>query len=184
MRILKAVEGSVLWLLQDNFWAAQNLKKEAHNRGIDAQRLVFAERMPLPDHLARHRLADLFLDSFPYNAHTTTSDALWTGLPVLTLVGQSFASRVAASLLNAVGLPELITRTQEEYEALAIELALNPKKLADIKLKLANNRLTTPLFDTPLFTKHLESAYIQVYERYQSGLEPTHFSVLSINTIY
>jgi len=184
MRILKSVEGSVLWLLQDNFWVAQNLKKEAEKLGIAADRLVFAERMPLPDHLARHRLADLFLDTLPYNAHTTTSDALWTGLPVLTLIGQSFASRVAASLLNAVGLPELIARTQEEYEALAIELALNPKKLADIKLKLFNNRLTTPLFDTPLFTKHLESAYIQMYERHQSGLEPSHFSVVSINSIY
>jgi predicted O-linked N-acetylglucosamine transferase (SPINDLY family) len=133
--------------------------------------------MPLPDHLARHRLADLFLDTFPYNAHTTTSDALWAGLPVLTLIGKSFASRVAASLLNAIGLPELIANTQVEYEALAIELALNSKKLADIKLKLAKNRLSTPLFDTPLFTKNLEAAYIQMYERYQSGLEPSHFSI-------
>jgi len=179
MRILKAVEGSVLWLFQDNSWAVENLKKEAEKLGIAADRLVFAERMPLPDHLARHRLADLFLDTFPYNAHTTASDALWTDLPVLTLMGQSFASRVAASLLNAVGLPELITRTQEEYEALAIELALSPKKLADLKLKLSNNRLTAPLFDTPLFTKHLEAAYIQMYECHQSGLEPTHFSVVS-----
>jgi predicted O-linked N-acetylglucosamine transferase (SPINDLY family) len=178
IRILKSVEGSVLWLLQDNSWAAQNLKKEAQNRGVNTQRLVFAERMPLPDHLARHRLADLFLDTFPYNAHTTTSDALWACLPVLTLMGQSFASRVAASLLNAVGLPELIVNTQDEYEALAIELAMNPKKLADVKLKLANNRLSAPLFDTPLFTKNLEAAYIQMYERNQSGLEPAHFSVV------
>jgi predicted O-linked N-acetylglucosamine transferase (SPINDLY family) len=178
MRTLKSVEGSVLWLLQDNVWAVQNLKKEAQNRGIDAQRLVFAERMPLPEHLARHRIADLFLDTFPYNAHTTTSDALWAGLPVLTLIGQSFASRVAASLLNAIDLPELITSTQEEYEALAIELALNLKKLADIKLKLAKNRLTTPLFDTPLFTKNLEAAFIEIYERHQGGLEPAHFSVI------
>jgi predicted O-linked N-acetylglucosamine transferase (SPINDLY family) len=179
MRILKAVEGSVLWFLQDNLWVAQNLKKEAKNRGIDAQRLVFAERMPLPDHLARHRLADLFLDTFPYNAHTTTSDALWAGLPVLTLIGQSFASRVAASLLNTIGLPELIANTQEEYEALAIELALNTKRLADIKLKLAKNRLSTPLFNTPLFTKNLEAAYIQMYERHHSGLEPDHISIVS-----
>jgi predicted O-linked N-acetylglucosamine transferase (SPINDLY family) len=179
MRILKAVEGSVLWLFQDNSWAVENLKKEAKKRVIAADRLVFAERMPLPDHLARHRLADLFLDTFPYNAHTTTSDALWAGLPVLTLIGQSFASRVAASLLNAIGLPELITSTQEEYEALAIELALNSKKLADIKLKLAKNRLTTPLFDTPLFTKNLEAAFIEMYERLQGGLEPAHFSVVS-----
>ena len=147
MRILKAVEGSVLWLFQDNAWAVDNLKKEAEKQGIVADRLVFAKRLPLPEHLARHHQADLFLDTFPCNAHTTTSDALWAGLPVLTLMGQSFASRVAASLLNAVGLSELITSNQEEYESLAIELAMNPNKLADIKLKLANNRMTTPLFE-------------------------------------
>jgi protein O-GlcNAc transferase len=176
MRILKAVEGSVLWLFQDNSWAVENLKKEGEKQGIAADRLVFAERLPLSEHLARHRQADLFLDTFPYNAHTTTSDALWTGLPVLTLMGQSFASRVAGSLLNAVGLPELITSNQEEYEALAIELALNPKKLADIKLKLANNRLTAPLFDTPLFTKNIEAAYIEIYGRYHTSLEPDHIT--------
>jgi predicted O-linked N-acetylglucosamine transferase (SPINDLY family) len=127
--------------------------------------------------LARHRQADLLLDTFPYNAHTTTSDALWVGLPVLTLIGKSFASRVAASLLNAIGLPELVTKTQEEYEALAIELAIAPQKLEDIKLKLANNRLTTPLFDTPLFTKNLETAYIEMHERCQIGLEPENISL-------
>ena len=177
MRILKAVEGSVLWLFQDNSWAVENLKKEAEKQGIDGQRLVFAERMPLVEHLARHRHADLFLDTLPYNAHTTASDALWAGLPVLTLMGGSFASRVAASLLNAIGLPELITSTQEEYEALAIELAMNSKKLSETKLTLANNRLTTPLFDTPLFTKNLEAAYIKIYERYHADLEPEHISI-------
>jgi predicted O-linked N-acetylglucosamine transferase (SPINDLY family) len=177
IRILKAVQGSVLWLFQDNIWAVENLKKEAQKQGVDAQRLVFAQRMGLPEHLARHRNADLFLDTLPYNAHTTTSDALWAGLPVLTLTGQSFASRVAASLLNAIGLPELITATQEEYEALAIELAMNPKKLADTKLKLASNRLTAPLFDTPLFTKHIEAAYIKMYRRYQNDLQPDHISI-------
>jgi predicted O-linked N-acetylglucosamine transferase (SPINDLY family) len=177
MRMLKAVEGSVLWLFKDNSWAVENLKKEALKQGVDAQRLVFAERMPLPEHLARHRQADLFLDTLPYNAHTTCSDALWAGLPVLTLVGQSFASRVAASLLNAIGLPELITNTQEEYEALAIELAMNPQKLRDIKLKLARNRLTTPLFDTPLFTKNLEAAYIKMMKRYQADLQPDHITI-------
>jgi predicted O-linked N-acetylglucosamine transferase (SPINDLY family) len=177
MRILKAVEGSVLWLFQENSWAAENLKKEAENHSISSDRLIFAERQPLSEHLARHRQADLFLDTFPYNAHTTASDALWAGLPVLTMMGQSFASRVAASLLNAIGLPELITNTQEEYEALAIELANNPKKLADIKLKLAKNRLTTPLFDTPLFTKNLEAAYSEMYERYQTDLEPDHIVI-------
>ena len=174
MRILKAVEGSILWLFQDNTWAVENLKKEAQKQGVDAQRLVFSERLPLPEHLARYRQADLFLDTFPYNSHTTASDALWAGLPVLTLMGRSFASRVAASLLNAVGLPELITNIQEEYEALAIELAMNPIKLKDIKLKLVNNRLTTPLFDTPLFAKNIESAYIKMYDRYQADLGPEH----------
>jgi len=177
VRILQAVPGSVLWLLQDNLWAGENLRKEAAMRGIDAKRLVFADRLVLPEHLARHRQADLFLDTLPYNAHTTSSDALWTGLPVLTLVGQSFASRVAASLLKAISLPELITNTQEEYEALAIELAMNHQKIADIKLKLANNRLTTPLFNTPLFTKNLESAYIKMYERYQNDMKPDHILI-------
>ncbi len=177
MRILKAVEGSILWLFQDNSWAVENLKKEAEKQGISGDRLVFAERLPLPEHLARHRQADLFLDTFPYNAHTTTSDALWSGLPVLTLMGKSFASRVAASLLNAIGLPELITSTQEEYEALAIELATNPQKLTDIKFNLARNRLTTPLFDTPLFTKNIEAAYIQMMERYQIDSKLDHIFI-------
>ena len=177
MRILKVVEGSVLWLLQDNSWAVENLKKEAEKLGIAADRLVFAERLPLPEHLARHRQADLFLDTFPYNAHTTTSDALWTGLPVLTLIGQSFASRVAASLLNAIGLPELITTSQDEYEVLAIDLAKNPQKLAAIKQKLANNRLSAPLFDTPLFTKYLEAAYMQMMNTYQEDLQPEHIFI-------
>jgi protein O-GlcNAc transferase len=177
MRILKVVEGSVLWLLQDNSWAVENLKKEAEKQGIAPDRLVFAERLPLPEHLARHHQADLFLDTFPYNAHTTTSDALWAGLPVLTMMGQSFASRVAASLLNAIELPELITNTQEQYEALAIELTLNSKRLASIKLKLANNRLSAPLFDTPLFTKNLEAAYIKMYEQYQAGLKLQHIFI-------
>jgi predicted O-linked N-acetylglucosamine transferase (SPINDLY family) len=179
MRILKLVDGSVLWLFKDNPWAVENLKKEAIARGVDGARLVFAERMSLSEHLARHRQADLFLDTLPYNAHTTTSDALWAGLPVLTLMGQSFASRVAASLLSAIGLPELITTTQEEYEALAIELAINPQKLADIKLRLVNNRLTTPLFDTPLFTKNIETAYIKMMERYHADLKPEHLKIFS-----
>ena len=178
MRILKAVESSVLFLFQDNSWVVENLKKEAEKQGIASDRLVFAERLPLPEHLARHHQADLFLDTFPYNAHTTASDALWAGLPVLTLAGQSFASRVAASLLNEIGLPELITSSQEEYEALAIELALNPNKLADIKLKLANNRLSAPLFDTPLFTKNLEAAYRVMYERCQAGIKPESISII------
>ena len=177
MRILNSVEGSVLWLFQDNSWAADNLKKEAEKQGIAADRLIFAEHMPLKEHLARHRRASLFLDTLPYNAHTTTSDALWAGLPVLTLMGQSFASRVAASLLNAIDLPELITSSQEEYEALAIELALNPNKLEDIKSKLANNRLAAPLFDTPRFTKNIEAAYLRMFRQYQADLAPEHITI-------
>jgi protein O-GlcNAc transferase len=181
MRILSLVEGSVLWLLADNPAAKNNLIKEAASRGIESSRLIFADRMPLAEHLARHRQADLFLDTLPYNAHTTASDALWAGLPVLTLIGNSFAGRVAASLLNAIGLPELITTSQEEYESLAIDLATNPQKLAAIKQKLAENRLTTPLFDSPLFTKHLEAAYIKMYERYQNDLPPDHIYSFIIN---
>ena len=163
MRILKKVDGSVLWLSENNPTANANLRQEALNRGIDPQRLVFAPRMPLvAEHLARHRAADLFLDTLPYNAHTTASDALWAGLPVLTCMGESFASRVAASLLSALDLPELITQTQEEYEALAIELASKPEQLSAIKQKLDRNRLTKPLFDTPLFTRHIEDAYTQM----------------------
>jgi predicted O-linked N-acetylglucosamine transferase (SPINDLY family) len=170
MRILKIVEDSFLWLLQDNAWVINNLKNEAQKQGVDPNRLLFADRMPLPEHLARHCQADLFLDTFPCNAHTTASDALWAGLPILTMMGQSFASRVTASLLTAISLQELITDTQEKYEALAIELAMNPQKLLDIKFKLANTRLSTPLFDTPLFTKHVESAYIQMYDVYKANL--------------
>ena len=177
VRILKAVEGSVLWLFQDNHLAAENLKKEAEKQDIAPDRLVFAERLPLSEHLARHHQADLFLDTFPYNAHTTTSDALWSSLPVLTLMGQSFASRVAASLLNTIDLPELITTSQEDYEALAIDLAMNPKKLIEIKLKLAHNRLATPLFDTPLFAQNLEAAYLRMYEIYQADLQPDHIVI-------
>ena len=177
MRILKAVEDSVLWLFEDNPTAVINLRKEAQTKGIDPNRLVFAKRMKLPEHLARHRVADLFIDTLPYNAHTTASDALWTGLPVLTCMGESFASRVAASLLNAIELPELITTTQEQYEATAIELATNPAKLRAIKDKLERNRLTTALFDTPRFTKHIEAAYTQMYERYQTDLPPDHIYI-------
>jgi predicted O-linked N-acetylglucosamine transferase (SPINDLY family) len=177
MRILNAVEGSVLFLYAENEWSKANLMHEAGLRGINHARLVFGKNIPADEYLARYRVCDLFLDTAPYNAGTTASDALWVGLPVLTLIGQSFASRMAASLLNAIGLPELITNTQEEYESLAIELAMNHQKIADIKLKLANNRMTTPLFDTPLFAKNLEAAYIKMYERYQADLSPDHISI-------
>ena len=175
MRILKNVEGSVLWLSENNATAAANLRKEADNRSVNPDRLVFAKRLPLlADHLARHRLADLFLDTLPFNAHTTASDALWAGLPVLTQIGETFAGRVAASLLMAIGMPELITSTPQAYEDLAIELATNPEKLVALKHKLANNRRTAPLFDMKLFTKHIEAAYRAMYERYQADLPPDH----------
>lgn len=178
MRILKQVDGSVLWLLDESPAAVNNLRKEAVSRGVDSSRLIFAKRLPLPEYLARYRMADLFLDTLPYNAGTTASDALWVGLPVLTLMGETFAGRMAASLLNAIHLPELITTTQEKYEACAINLATQPDKLKDIKQKLANNRLSTPLFDIEYFTRNIESAYIQMYERYQAGLGPDHINVM------
>ena len=177
MRILSAVENSILWLLEGNATHKKNLKNEAIQLGVNEDRIIFAKHMPVEDHLNRIKEADLFIDTLPCNAHTTASDALRMGLPVLTYVGNSFASRVAASLLRAVNLPELITTTQEEYESLAIELAINPEKLKIIKDKLVNNLPTAPLYDTPLFTQHLESAYLEMYERHQSGLNPDHIYV-------
>jgi predicted O-linked N-acetylglucosamine transferase (SPINDLY family) len=167
MRILKRVEGSVLWLLEDNPTAANNLRREAIKRNVSAERLVFAKRLEPAEHLARHRAADLVLDTLPYNAHTTASDALWAGLPVLTCPGEALASRVAASLLTAIHLPELIAPTMEQYEELAVGLATQPRRLAHIKQRLADNRLTTPLFDTQLYTRNLEAAYRSIYEQHQ-----------------
>ncbi len=183
MRLLNRVEGSVLWLIEDNVAAAQNLRLEAESRGVRAQRLVFVERLPLAEHLARHRLADLFLDTLPYNAHTTASDALWAGLPVLTCMGNIFPGRVAASLLKAVGLPELITENLSDYEALALKLATVPASLAELKSRLARNRLTHPLFDTDRFRRHIEAAYVTIYEYYQRGELPQSFSVMPIDEI-
>jgi predicted O-linked N-acetylglucosamine transferase (SPINDLY family) len=176
MRILGRVENSVLWLSHNDPTAANNLRQEAVARGIDAGRLVFANRLASSaEHLARQRVADLFLDTLPYNAHATALDALWAGLPVLTCMGEGFASRVAASLLNAIEMPELITVTPSEYESLAISLATEPRNLDDIRQKLARNRLTAPLFDTKALTRHLELAYSKVYERYQANLPPEDF---------
>jgi protein O-GlcNAc transferase len=169
MRLMAKVEGSVLWLLKCNKWAEQNLKREAEARGISGDRVIFAEKVANSEHLARHRLADLFLDTFNYNAHTTASDALWMGLPVVTKLGEGFAARVAGSLLNAVGLPELITHSEEAYEALILKLATSPKKLSAIKEKLEANRLSKPLFNTEQYTKHLENGYQQAYQRYFNG---------------
>jgi len=177
MRILHRVEGSALWLFDAGPDAADNLRGEASRRGVDPARLIFGTRLPLADHLARLRAADLFIDTLPYNAHTTASDALWAGLPVLTCTGEAFASRVGASLLNAIGLPEQIASSQQEYEDLAVALALDPRRLSAIREKLSQNRLTTPLFDTRRFARHLESAYSIIHERHQGGLPPEHFDV-------
>lgn len=177
MRILGRTENSVLWLYQNNAAAAANLRKEAVERGIDADRVIFAGQMPLSEHLARHRLADLFLDTFPYNAHTTASDALWTGLPLVTCMGQTFASRVAASLLRTVGLPELVTTNLDDYESFAVDLGTHPGRLTDLKRKLAAQRLSTPLFDTAQTTRHIEAAYTAMHERSQAGLSPDHIVV-------
>jgi predicted O-linked N-acetylglucosamine transferase (SPINDLY family) len=177
MRILAEVGDSVLWLLKDNVTAVSNLHKAAAARGVSPERVVFAERMPLSDHLARHRLADLFLDTTPCNAHTTASDALWAGLPVLTQIGETFPGRVAASLLHAVGLAELIASTPRDYEDRAITLASDSDKLAAIKAKLAGSRLTAPLFDTGRFARHIEAAYTAMHERHRAGLPPHPISV-------
>jgi protein O-GlcNAc transferase len=177
MRILSQVERSVLWLLEDNEMASANLRGEAVARGVAAERLIFAKRVSPAEHLARHRCADLFMDTLPYNAHTTASDALWEGLPIVTCMGQTFAGRVAASLLTALQMPELITRTLQDYENLAVELARVPGKLAGIKQKLSDNRLATPAFDTELFTRHIEAAYALMYQRHQAGLAPDHMGV-------
>ena len=182
MRLLKRAEASVLWLLEDNAEASRNLIYEAERRGVRGTRLVFAPRIGLAEHLARHRQADLFLDTLPCNAHTTASDALWAGLPIVTCEGDSFASRVAGSLLHAVGLPELITRNLYDYEALAFTLATEPNRLARIRSKLVRNRATHPLFDTDRFRRHIESAYVEMYRRHQRQQPPAGFDVAPIET--
>jgi predicted O-linked N-acetylglucosamine transferase (SPINDLY family) len=177
MRLMRTVDGSVLWLLQHNELSAQNLRKEAAARGVDPARLVFAGRVPLEQHLARHRHADLFLDTLPYNADTTGSDALWVGVPLVTCCGQSFAGRVATSLLTAVGLPELATGNLQEYEALALRLATEPALLQQVRAKLQDNRLKYPLFDSERICRHIESAYTTMWMRWQDGKPPQAFAV-------
>ena len=172
MRLLRAVEGSVLWLLRDNDKAEHNLKCEAVARAVHPARLVFADRIAAADHLARHRLADLFLDTLPYNAHTTASDALWVGLPVLTCKGNTFAARVAASLLEAIGLPDMVTDNLRDYESLALTLARHPSLLLNLKMRLGKNRDIYPLFDTDRFRRNLEAAYIRMWEIWQAGEPP------------
>jgi len=177
MRILKTVPESVLLLYAAYEPIQANLCAQAAKHGVDPRRLVFGERMNPPEYLARYRAADLFLDTFPYTAGATASDALWAGLPVLTLTGKAFVSRTAASLLTAIGAPELITSTQQAYEQLAIELASNPQCLAEIRAKIARNRLSCSLFDTPRFARNLESAYQAIHDRYQAGLPPDHIRI-------
>ena len=177
MSLLRQVDKSVLWLLDSTTTMRRNLWREAAARGIDPQRLVFAPRIAIEDHLARHRLADLFLDSLPCNAHTTASDALWTGLPVLTCLGTTFAGRVAASLLRAIGLPELVTSSLDEYQALALRLAKEPPAMEEIRQKLAHNRAVAPLFDTDRFRRYIERAYVEMWERNQRGERPASFEV-------
>jgi FkbM family methyltransferase len=170
MRILSAAPGSVLWLMKLNEPAQLNLRKEAERRGVDPERLIFATRVPaVEDHLARYRLADLFLDTTPYNAHTTACDALFVGLPVLTYLGNTFSGRVAGSLLTTIGLPELITHSLPEYEALAIKLAGDEQLLAGIKTKLRANKISSPLFNTDMFCKDLEQLYIKMHADQQAG---------------
>jgi predicted O-linked N-acetylglucosamine transferase (SPINDLY family) len=172
MEILKNVENSVIWLLEDNInsSASINLKREARARGVSDQRLIFSHKVPLDEHLARLKLADLFLDTFPYNAHTTCSDALWAGLPVLTYSGKSFVSRVGASLLNSLGLEKLIVDSLYKYKTIAIQLAKNKDQLLLIKKKLSNNKIVSPLFNTSLFVKNLEKSYQIIYSRYLNNL--------------
>ena len=180
MRLLMNVPGSVLWLLRANADAERNLRLEAEKQRIDPARLVFADRAMHDEHLTRHRVADVFLDTLPCNAHTTACDSLWAGLPVLTCLGSTYAGRVAASMLNAIGLSELITRDLEEYEALALKLARDPSVLALIKKKVAKNRDVYPLFNTQRTTRHIEAAYRTMWERHQRGEPPASFAVKPI----
>jgi len=178
MRLLREIEGSVLWLSGANPSVTENLRRAAQARGIAADRLVFAPKVTLnEDHLARIRIADLFLDTFHFNAHATAADALWAGIPVLTCAGETFASRVAGSLLTAVGLRELITQSPADYVELAVRLAREPDMLAALRQKLARNRATAPLFDTTRFTRHLEAAYMEMAKRAQRGVPPQSFAI-------
>lgn len=179
IHLLKAVSGSALWLYCDNGPAEENLKREAERHGIPASRLVFAKKLPLEEYRAQYKLADLFVDTLYYDAHTVGSDAMWAGLPLITCTGKTFAGRVATSLLHAAGLPELVTNSLENYEKLALELATNPGKLRSIKSRLAENRVKCPLFDTARYARDIEAAYTQMWERSQKGKPPQGFEVAS-----
>ncbi|HKA38790.1 MAG TPA: tetratricopeptide repeat protein [Burkholderiales bacterium] len=178
MRLLREVPGSVLWLREESAMAGRNLRNEARARAVDPARIVFARRLPaLADHLARHRLADLFLDTLPYNAHTTASDALAAGLPLLTCAGSAYAGRVAGSLLRTIGLPELITGSLKDYEALALKLARDSRLHRELRSRLERNLATSPLFDTDRFRRHIEAAYTTMWERAERGEKPQAFAV-------
>jgi predicted O-linked N-acetylglucosamine transferase (SPINDLY family) len=177
MRILGRVESSVLWLLEGDGPASSNLRKEAAMRNIAPGRLVFARTIPFADHLARQQLADLFLDTLPFNAGATASAALRAGLPLLTCMGEKFAGRMAASLLRAIGMPELVTTSAAAYEDLAVEIALTEGRAQELKERLALNLHSAPLFDATRFTRHLEAAYNLMHERSLQGLSPQHICV-------
>ncbi|MBN8919912.1 MAG: hypothetical protein J0H62_04275, partial [Rhizobiales bacterium] len=184
IRLLSDVPGSVLWMLQPNDTAIGNLRAAASARGIAPERLVFAGRMPQAEHLARHMRADLLLDTLYYNAHTTASDALWAGLPIVTCRGSTFASRVGESLLRAVGLPELIAPTLEGYATLAHSLATDTAHLAAIREKLARQKMTEPLFDTGRFRRDIEAAYAEMHRRTTAGESPTRFAVEADGSVH
>jgi predicted O-linked N-acetylglucosamine transferase (SPINDLY family) len=177
MRLLGRVPGSVLWLAVLNATARDNLRREAASRGVQPHRLVFAPELAYNEHLARLQLADLFLDTLPYNAGATASDALWAGVPIVTCTGDSFASRMAGSLLRVAGMPQLVTGNLEDYQTLALQLARAPALLAETRKRLAQFRLESPLFNTERFCRHLEKAYISMWERHQSGEPAASISV-------
>jgi predicted O-linked N-acetylglucosamine transferase (SPINDLY family) len=176
--ILQRVHGSVLWLFESNKNIAKNLSREAEHHGVSASRLIFSGVLPIPEYLARYKLADLFLDTFPYNAGTTASDALWAGLPVLTRSGKSFPSRMAGSILKAIDAPELVTCSIEHYEDLAVELATNRSKLKSIREKIETNKMSAPLFNSPKTTKNIERAYQKMHLRYLNGMDPENIDIV------
>lgn len=182
MRLLEKTEGSVLWLLEISPLSKANLKREAEARNIDPDRLIFASPKPMDQHLARLRVADLFLDSVPVNAHATAADALWVGVPVLTCAGKNLVGRVAGSLLNTIGLSELVTDSHEAYEALALHLSSDPALLLTLREKLAKNRLSSPLFDIEKYTSNIEAAYSHMVHRQKAGEQPTQFAVSQLPT--
>jgi predicted O-linked N-acetylglucosamine transferase (SPINDLY family) len=178
MNILRQVPKSVLWLQREYDITEENLGREAEGKGVEPTRLIFLEKLPKDQHLERLRLADVALDTQIVNGAATTSDALWAGTPVITLQGSSFASRMSSSILTAIGLPELITQTTEEYEHLAVDLGRNPERLQEIRQKIAKNRLVEPLFDTPRFARNLEKAYKEMWEIFVAGEMPRRIEVV------